>query len=242
MILKRTLFLLTSKKRYESDRLVSINHEEATLQNELKRQEDEISRIKVVFSAINQCDDFVNSEASCQDKLDGLAEMLALFQEDYFAEYKLFELQDIGTSAVQKQLQTYFASWKPLSDDPQFGVNEMQRWKKLLELDVSALSLQQNNETDQTDVYQHLVWNVCMPKIRASVMTWQPRHCDIMLTLIEAWLPILPGWILQNILAQLVGQTSHTNRGRKMGSTKRFCSSSLVDSSLVESSINVRAA
>ena len=35
---------------------------------------------QVVFNAINQCDDFVNSEASCQDKLDGLAELLALFQ------------------------------------------------------------------------------------------------------------------------------------------------------------------
>jgi len=201
---EKNIISVDKQKRYESDRLVSIKHEEATLQNELKRQEDEISRIKVVFNAINQCDDFVNSEASCQDKLDGLAELLALFQKDYFAEYKLFELQDIGTSAVQKQLHTYFASWKPLSDDPNFGVKEMQRWKKLLELDVSALSLQQNNESDQTDVYQHLVWNVCMPKIRASVMTWQPRNCDVMLTLIEAWLPILPGWILQNILAQLV--------------------------------------
>jgi len=200
---EKNIISVDKQKRYESDRLVSINKEEITLQNELTRQEDEIKRIKTVFSTITQCEHFVNSEESCQDKLDCLAEMLDLFQKNYFAEYKLFELQDIGTSVVQQQLQVYFSNWKPLGGDPEFGVNEMSRWKKLLELDVSALSLQ-NNENDQVDVYQHLIWNVCMPKIRACVMTWQPRNCDVMLTLIEAWLPILPGWILQNILAQLV--------------------------------------
>ena len=71
------------------------------------------------------------------------------------------------------------------------------------------LILSQNNHsstgsTEDTDVYQHMMWDVWMPHIRAVVINWDPHHCDLLLTLIETWMPLLPQWMLLNILNQLV--------------------------------------
>ena len=58
--------------------------------------------------------------------------------------------------------------------------------------------------TDDTDVYQHIMWDVWMPHIRSAILSWDARDCDVALELIETWLPLLPTWMLDNILNQLV--------------------------------------
>lgn len=54
------------------------------------------------------------------------------------------------------------------------------------------------------DPYDRLVWEVWMPKLRVVVTTWSPRLCEPMVQLLESWCPVLPGWILENILDQLI--------------------------------------
>lgn len=57
-----------------------------------------------------------------------------------------------------------------------------------------------------------------MPFVRNVVAQWQPRNCDPMVDFLDSWAPIIPVWILDNILDQLifpklqkeVGQSSHT--------------------------------
>lgn len=58
-----------------------------------------------------------------------------------------------------------------------------------------------------------------MPFVRNVVAQWQPRNCDPMVDFLDSWAPIIPVWILDNILDQLifpklqkeVGQSSHTS-------------------------------
>ena len=54
------------------------------------------------------------------------------------------------------------------------------------------------------DPYDRLVWEVWMPRLRSLVLGWSPRMCDPMVALLEAWSPLLPGWVLENILDQLI--------------------------------------
>lgn len=54
------------------------------------------------------------------------------------------------------------------------------------------------------DPYDRLVWEVWMPKLRRVLSSWSPRVCDPLIDLLECWKPLLPGWVLQNILDQLV--------------------------------------
>ena len=54
------------------------------------------------------------------------------------------------------------------------------------------------------DPYDRLIWDIWMPKLRQVMSVWSPRHCDPLVDLLECWKYLLPGWILQNILDQMV--------------------------------------
>ena len=54
------------------------------------------------------------------------------------------------------------------------------------------------------DPYDRLVWEIWMPIFRRAVTIWSPRQCDPLINILESWMPLLPIWILDNILDQLV--------------------------------------
>lgn len=43
-----------------------------------------------------------------------------------------------------------------------------------------------------------------MPSARNIVSQWLPRNCAPMVDFLENWMPVVPLWILDNILEQLV--------------------------------------
>lgn len=43
-----------------------------------------------------------------------------------------------------------------------------------------------------------------MPFVRNIVTQWQPRNCDPMVDFLDSWVHIIPVWILDNILDQLI--------------------------------------
>lgn len=43
-----------------------------------------------------------------------------------------------------------------------------------------------------------------MPFVRNVVAQWQPRNCEPMVDFLDSWVHIIPVWILDNILDQLI--------------------------------------
>lgn len=43
-----------------------------------------------------------------------------------------------------------------------------------------------------------------MPFVRNIVNQWQPRNCEPMVDFLDSWVHIVPVWILDNILDQLI--------------------------------------
>uniref|UniRef100_H2YDS1 Tuftelin-interacting protein 11 n=1 Tax=Ciona savignyi TaxID=51511 RepID=H2YDS1_CIOSA len=118
------------QKRYESDRSVSLEHQRKKLEETLSLQ---ISLIKhfppqTVLRTISQCEERLKSDENCEILLNYFAE------EKYFAEYRMFELSDLASVMVHPLISKYLANWNPLIK-PSYGINEMKRWKLLLELD-----------------------------------------------------------------------------------------------------------
>uniref|UniRef100_H2YDR9 Tuftelin-interacting protein 11 n=1 Tax=Ciona savignyi TaxID=51511 RepID=H2YDR9_CIOSA len=148
------------QKRYESDRSVSLEHQRKKLEETLSLQ---ISLIKhfppqTVLRTISQCEERLKSDENCEILLNYFAEVFAELQEKYFAEYRMFELSDLASVMVHPLISKYLANWNPLIK-PSYGINEMKRWKLLLELDKSSFTM-------QTDVFQHMMWEVWMPVIK----------------------------------------------------------------------------
>lgn len=49
-----------------------------------------------------------------------------------------------------------------------------------------------------------LMWETWMPYVRNIVAQWQPRHCIPIVDFLDSWRHIIPVWILDNILDQLI--------------------------------------
>jgi tuftelin-interacting protein 11 len=54
------------------------------------------------------------------------------------------------------------------------------------------------------DPYHGLLWHAWMPAFRGLVGQWTCKNADPMVDLIESWEKILPNWIMENILDQLI--------------------------------------
>lgn len=48
------------------------------------------------------------------------------------------------------------------------------------------------------------MWETWMPYVRNIVAQWQPRHCIPIVDFLDSWRHIIPVWILDNILDQLI--------------------------------------
>ena len=57
---------------------------------------------------------------------------------------------------------------------------------------------------DVTPCASRLLWEVWLPVMRSSVSGWQPRSVGAMVDCIEVWAPLLPSWIVDHLLEQLV--------------------------------------
>lgn len=48
------------------------------------------------------------------------------------------------------------------------------------------------------------MWETWMPYVRNIVAQWQPRNCIPIVDFLDSWRHIIPIWILDNILDQLI--------------------------------------
>ncbi len=59
-------------------------------------------------------------------------------------------------------------------------------------------------ESKQIDPYHGLIWHAWMPAFRGLVGQWACKNSEPMVTLLNSWEPLLPEWIMDNILDQLI--------------------------------------
>ncbi|VDL69907.1 unnamed protein product [Nippostrongylus brasiliensis] len=128
-------------------------------------------------------------------------ELLVKLRNEYKEEYQLFDVESLVVPLLLPQIVNYFAKWKPLDPDHLvYGVDLMKEWRDIL-VDNESTSM----FTDRLTAYDRLLWDGWLPSLRKASLTWDPRdHMEPMLRIIEIWLPVLPGWMKENILEQVI--------------------------------------
>uniref|UniRef100_A0A8C1AJQ1 Tuftelin-interacting protein 11 n=1 Tax=Cyprinus carpio carpio TaxID=630221 RepID=A0A8C1AJQ1_CYPCA len=123
-----------------------------------------------------------------------------LEQTEFYQEYKTLGLGDLAVSVVHPLLKERLRSWDPLKDCSD-GLEEVGQWRAILE---SSQSLHGGADTSNMDPYHRLIWEVWVPVMRSCVSQWQPRNVGPMVDCVECWAPVLPLWILDHVLEQLI--------------------------------------
>jgi len=182
---------------FERDQIVNMEHEKKKLSDVLAYEKNQMKALNKLIQVVESLDKR-GKDAENPLNLTEVAKTLQDLQDNYFEEYKMYEMSDLAVGAVVPLLKKYFEPWKPLQQSS-FGLDEMKKWKDILDTNGP-----QSYSGEKMEPYDQVVWEVWMPKLRALVLTWDSRDCHPLIELLENWMPLLPPWILQNLLDQVI--------------------------------------
>ncbi|KAF9585897.1 hypothetical protein BGW38_000168 [Lunasporangiospora selenospora] len=145
-----------------------------------------------------------------------------LFSGLYFEEYKLYELDQIVMASIQESFKRLLKDWDVLST-PTLGAGLFKKWQKLLRTSrvvyedtrgpvydardgASLFGGHKQQQHEAMSAYESLLNQHWLPKVRSALNNrWDPRDCDSVIELLEAWAPpLLPMFIQDNIVTQLI--------------------------------------
>ncbi|XP_036076418.1 tuftelin-interacting protein 11 [Rousettus aegyptiacus] len=186
--------------QYERDMVVNLSHELEKMSEVLDHEERVISNLSKVLEMVEECERRMQPNCSHPLTLDECAHIFETLQDKYYEEYRMSDRVDLAVAIVYPLMKEYFKEWDPLKDCT-YGTEIISKWKSLLENDQL---LSHGGQDLSADAFHRLIWEVWMPFVRNIVTQWQPRNCEPMVDFLDSWVHIIPVWILDNILDQLI--------------------------------------
>ncbi|KAF5302324.1 hypothetical protein FQA39_LY10363 [Lamprigera yunnana] len=184
------------RSRYGQDKLENLQHEEKSLSKILEEEDTQVDKLRGIIQSVDRLMD-----PSLGFSLGQFAQMFRELQQKHSEEYYTYHLGELAPGLVGPLITSALASWSPLSSPTQYTDIFIQ-WKDILEKPQQRGTLEGNSMEIQP--YDSLLWHTWVPVLRTCVSLWNVRDCDPLITLLESWKPILPQWIVDNILDQLI--------------------------------------
>lgn len=185
--------------QYEKDMVVNLTHELEKLSEVMGREEKAIYNLSQVLKTVEECEQRLQPGCENPLTLDECARVFQMLQDKYYEEYKMSGQDDLAVALVYPLVKEYFKDWNPLRDST-YGIEVMTKWKDLLE----EGHLSHSAQDAAMDPYHRLLWETWVPFLRNIISQWQPRNCPPMVDFLDSWVHLLPVWILDNILDQLI--------------------------------------
>ncbi|XP_074869059.1 tuftelin-interacting protein 11 [Carettochelys insculpta] len=186
--------------QYERDMVVNLTHEIQKMSEVLLHEETAISNLSKVLEMVEECERRMQPSCDNPLTLDECARIFETLQDKYYEEYRMSDRVDLAVAIVFPLMKDYFKNWDPLKDCT-YGTDIIAKWKRLLENDQL---LSHSGQDLATDAFHRLMWEMWMPYVRNIIAQWQPRNCGPMVDFLDSWVHVIPVWILDNILDQLI--------------------------------------
>ncbi|XP_034100066.2 septin-interacting protein 1 [Drosophila albomicans] len=189
---EQEIIAIDKTERECADRQAALQHEQFQLQELVQLERNHMTTLQEALARLDQLSE--NPELSLVQ-----AEQLFLeLQQDYAAEYKEFGMADLAAGVIAPLLKRELSDWQPL-EQPTQPLQLIKRWRGILQRGESE-ELSRN----VFDPYSSLIWAGVMPSFRSCAASWQPKEHAPMAALLDAWAPLLPTWVLDSVLEQLV--------------------------------------
>ncbi|XP_041352059.1 tuftelin-interacting protein 11-like [Gigantopelta aegis] len=185
--------------KYERDLIVNMRYEKERLDTICRDEEQKMDKLKKVLDIVQSCEARTTPDCENPLTLDECVEVFKELQRDYYEEYKMYDMSALAIALVFPLMKRFFEKWQPF-EDPSFGVNTMHEWRLLLD----DQNYQFTMDLDNMDTFQRLIWDVWLPPVRVAILQWNVRNPDQVIRLLELWKNVLPSWVMENILNQLV--------------------------------------
>ncbi|XP_001842208.2 septin-interacting protein 1 [Culex quinquefasciatus] len=190
---EQDIIAIDKQKTTAKDREEQLEIEKENLIKITQLEEDYIATLEgaleLVQALVEPEDGFVSLE-ECE-------RIFVRIQSEFAAEYKEFGLADLAPGVVAPMIAARLKEWNPFVD-PTRHLELFKRWRTILG------SSSDSEKRNLLDPYSALVWSGVIPSVRTVATTWDPRIHQPMIALLDAWAPLLPAWILDNVLEQII--------------------------------------
>jgi tuftelin-interacting protein 11 len=147
-------------------------------------------------------DTLERSHASGQLDQEQAVRAFTRLKEEFGSEFHQFELSYCAHTVVVPLVRESLADWSPLA-----GRNEslphlttFTAWREVLEAGPDT----QPAADAPMAAYHSLVWECWVPAVRLAVQRWQSRRPEPLVSFLELWRALVPAWVMQHVLEQLV--------------------------------------
>ncbi|KAK6103807.1 GC-rich sequence DNA-binding factor-like family protein [Brugia pahangi] len=188
--------------RFLRDQTAALENDSMQIQAALWKEREEQKRVEELNDLLER---FSTKSDEGNVTLDECRELFQKMQTEYFEEYRLFRLEEIAITNVLPLIQHYFLTWDALdSDQMNYGIALISEWKKILEIEQRGI-FNVTKSLENLSPFERLLWDGWMPVMRKIALRWSPRDDpQSMLHVVEKWLPMLPLWMRENLLEQIV--------------------------------------
>jgi len=131
-------------------------------------------------------------------------------------------LQETAVGAVHPLFKTAMQDWDPLAK-PTDIAPYLTRLKDIVGVSPISSSMEltlQNGvghlrpQSKSTSPYETMIYTLWLPPVRSAITSWDVYTPDPLIAVIEAWKPVLPPFVLANVIDHLVVQRLTTAVGR----------------------------
>ncbi|KAF2151078.1 TFP11-domain-containing protein [Myriangium duriaei CBS 260.36] len=211
------------------ERKVHLEQHEGQLQLELTQMQEDIVKVRDVVAALAAlCVKDGDADMTGATEWQLVIEKLEDLQSKHPYEIESCGLGDAAVSMLSGPFKNEVDAWEPL-EEPSRIVEDLVKLRPLLGLgkddEVSTNGhinpeLRKYRKPKATTPFQTLMYRVWLPRIRSAVTSWSYREPQSMIALVQAWRPVLPPFILSNIIDQLV--VPKLNEGLKSWNPKKL--------------------
>jgi len=185
------------RMRYNEDRVIALEAEVKNLEKVNNQEADTIDGLEHILNVIERLTD--GSKHGTMT-LEDVASSYRELQEKHSAEYFMYDMAALAPGIIRPLLKTKLSSWEPLSD-PHGPISYFSKWKALLSTEQSPHTL--TSATIQ-DPYHRILWDAWMPCVRIAIHAWTVKNSEPLLDFLQVWESLVPRWILENILQQMI--------------------------------------
>lgn len=180
----------TEKKKY-------LEALELQLSSEIDANNHAIDQTTAVTKALESLNPEGNG--SLDEQWDEVVRDLEILQVEFSGRIEEYDLPEAAVASLEPLFRRKMDEWEPLQD-PEILVSPFRRLLLIL-----GASENQPNPRKATTFYESLIVTLWLPKVRTVLVNdWDVHEAKNAVHLLESWKQILPGFIYDQLLSQIV--------------------------------------
>lgn len=166
---------------------------------------DTLDRLRQVRSLISEISSL--SSGAAKSNTHSLEPFAGPFNElltNFKDEYKRLSLDDVIVGAIDTVLQSTFTTWLPFDVSSDALLSTLKPWREAFNLAAGDVPHESEQDREMT-AWESFLWHRWLPKVRSTINNeWSPKDAWPAVHLVESWDPLLPDFIRDNVLRQLI--------------------------------------